>query len=163
MSERSRVPTEAADLWATVAFAVVAVAVALIPGVPAGLSLVVGVPFVLLVPGYALVAVVFPRAGETTPRSDARVSWVSRLASSVGASVVAVAAVAGALDFTVWGFRRESITVGLAAFTVVASVVAAYRRGRVPAGARVRVAPGAIGARARSAVLGEGIAGIALS
>ncbi|ELZ24240.1 hypothetical protein C475_13362 [Halosimplex carlsbadense 2-9-1] len=163
MSESSQAETGNADLLAAAGVALVALAVALVPGVPPAVGLVVGVPFVLLVPGYALVAAVFPRAGETTPRGEGSVSWASRLALSVGGSVVAVGAVSGALDFTVWGFARESVTVGLAAFTVLAATVARYRRARVPAGARVTVTAEAVGTRLRSIVVGDGVAGAALT
>ncbi|QPV62855.1 DUF1616 domain-containing protein [Halosimplex litoreum] len=163
MSESSQERTGNADLWASGVVALGALAVALVPGVPPLVGLVVGVPFVLLVPGYALVAAVFPRAGETTPWDERRVFWTSRLALSVGGSVVAVGAVAGALDFTVWGFAREPVAVGLVAFTVVAAAVARFRRARVPAAARVTVTPGAVGTRLRSVAVGDGVAGAALT
>jgi len=163
VSESSQAETGNADLWAVAGVALVALEVASIPGVPPVVGLVVGVPFVLVGPGYALVAAVFPRAGETTPRGAGAVSWPSRLALSVGGSVVAVGAVAGALDFTVWGFGRETVAVGLAAFTVVAAAVARYRRARVPVGARVTVTADAVGTRLRSIVVGDGVAGVALT
>ena len=147
----------------SVAAAAAALAVVFLPGVPAVAGVVVGIPFVLVVPGYAVVSCLFPRAGETTPRADGRTAWTSRLALSVGASVGAVGAVAGVLDFTVWGFGRESVAAGLVAVTVLAAAVAAYRRGRAPAEARVSVPLSGLLDRARSVGVGGGPAGVLLT
>jgi uncharacterized membrane protein len=134
---------------------------------PAGefrpLAVVVGIPFVLLVPGYALVSAVFPRAGETGPLPGDGTSWLGRLGLSVGGSVVAVGVVGGVLDFSVWGFSRDAVVAGLCVWTLVATAVAWYRRrtltGADSAGADHR----AIWARLRALVAGEGIVGVVLT
>lgn len=150
--ESERVPV--ADLLAVGTAALLAVAVAFTPaGEFRPLAIAVGLPFVLLVPGYALVAAVFPRAAETAP-SSAGTSWLGRLGLSVGGSVVAVALVAGTLDFTVWGFQRGPVVLGLAALSLAGLAVAWYRRRRLPAEVRAGATVGAVGTRTRSLVVG---------
>jgi len=115
----------AADLWAVVASVVLVAAVVFSPaGTVRPLAIAVGLPFVLVVPGYALVSAVFPRAGETASLSSGT-SWLARLGLSVVGSVVAVALVGGVLDFTVWGFQRTPVVAGLCLFTLAHSLVAA--------------------------------------
>jgi uncharacterized membrane protein len=151
-----------ADLLAVVAGVVSVLAVVFTPlGDWRPLALAVGLSFVLVVPGYALVSAVFPRAGETTP--DGRQSWVSRLLLSVAGSVIAVAVVGVALDFTVWGFQRGAVVLGLSAFSLVASGVAWYRRRQIPADVRAGASGDAVRARARELVVGDGPAGVVLT
>ncbi|WP_197428683.1 DUF1616 domain-containing protein [Halapricum sp. CBA1109] len=111
-----------ADLLAVgVAAALVAVS-ATVPGVrETPLRILLGVPFVLLVPGYALAAALFPE-GEAD-------GWLGWLPLSVGGSVVAVTAVSLALEVT-WGFEFGPVLAGLLLLTVGAVGVAWVRRGR---------------------------------
>jgi len=153
-----------ADLAAVVAaVALVWVAVFTPLGSVRPVAVAVGLPFVLLVPGYALVSAVFPGAGETAPKPARTTSWLGRLGLSVGGSVVAVAAVGGILDFTVWGFQREAVVVGLGLFTLAATAVAWYRRVQLPVDRRAGTDAGAIVALTRSVVVGEGPAGLLLT
>jgi len=153
-----------ADLAAVVVAVALAVVVALSPlGSVRPVAVVVGLPFVLLVPGYALVSAVFPGAGETAPMPDGTTSWLGRLGLSVGGSVVAIAAVGGLLDFTVWGFQREAVVAGLGLFTLAATVVAWYRRVQLPVARRAGTDAAALAARARSVVVGDGPAGLLLT
>ena len=153
-----------ADLGAVVVAVVVLAVVVFSPlGTVRPLAIVVGLPFVLLVPGYALVSAVFPAAGETGPLPARTTSWVGRLGLSVGGSVVAVAVVGGTLDFTVWGFQREAVVAGLGLFTLAATGVAWYRRAQLPVGRRAGTDAAALAARTRSIVVGEGPAGLLLT
>lgn len=79
--------------------------------------------FLLLAPGYAFAAALFPR------RED--IDGVERLALSFGLSVVAVPLIGLLLNYTLWGIRLFPMTFGLAAFTVVTLLVALYRRHRL--------------------------------
>ncbi|MDS0284553.1 DUF1616 domain-containing protein [Haloarcula onubensis] len=156
--------TSTADLVAVVLAVALAAAVVFSPlGSVRPVALVVGLPFVLLVPGYALVSAVFPAAGETGPTPARTTSWLGRLGLSVGGSVVAVAAVGGVLDFTVWGFQREAVAVGLGLFTLAATAVAWYRRLRLPVDRRAGTDAATLAARTRSVVVGEGPAGLLLT
>ncbi|MBV0923976.1 DUF1616 domain-containing protein [Halomicroarcula limicola] len=154
----------AADLWGVVLSVGLAAAVAFTPlGEWRPAAILVGLPFVLLVPGYALVSAVFPRAGEAAPSSFSETSWLARLGLSVGGSVVAIAVVGVVLDFTVWGFRRTAVLSGLSLVTLAATAFAFYRRRRTPADARVSLRFSTIRSRTRDAVTGGGVVGIALS
>jgi len=95
------------------------------------LAIAVTLPIVLLAPGYALVAAVFPEAGETVP-SGGVTSWIARLVLSAAASIIAITIVGIALDFSVWGFRRDAVIAGLGALTLAASALAWVRRRRLP-------------------------------
>ncbi len=156
--------TSTADLGAVVvAVALVALVVFSPLGSVRTVAVVVGLPFVLLVPGYALVSAVFPGAGETAPTPAATTSWLGRLGLSVGGSVVAVAAVGGILDFTIWGFQREAIVTGLSLFTLAATGVAWYRRVQLPVDQRAGTTVASLSDRTRSVVVGEGPAGLLLT
>ena len=164
MADSGDGPTPTADLVAVmVAVALVAALVVSPLGAVRPVAVAVGLPFVLLVPGYALVSAVFPAAGETAPLSQRTTSWVGRLGLSVGGSVVAVAAVGGVLDFTVWGFRREAVVAGLCLFTLAAVAVAWYRRRALPPERRAGTDAGRLAARTRSVVVGQGPASALLT
>ncbi|PAU85583.1 hypothetical protein CK500_02660 [Halorubrum salipaludis] len=153
-----------ADLFAVVASVLLAIGVAFTPlGEWRPIAVAFGLPFVLLVPGYALVSAVFPRAGETAPRSEGQTSWTARLGLSVAASTVTVALVGVALDFTVWGFGRTAVVVGLSVVTLGATSLAWYRRRRLPVTAQAGASVDAVRARVRSVALGDGLAGVALT
>ncbi len=99
--------------------------VELTTGVP---RIVLGAVFLLLFPGYALVAAVFPRKG--TLRA------VERIVLSVVLSI-AITPLAGLiLNYTPWGIRLESIFVTVASLVLIASAVAVLRRGNLPASER---------------------------
>lgn len=151
-----------ADLLAVVAGAVLALAVVFTPlGEWRPLALVVGLPFVLLVPGYAVVSAVFPRAGETGAGEGT--GSLSRLVLSVAGSVIAVAVVGVALEFSGIGFRRPAVVGGLAAVTLAAAAAAWYRRRRVVPGARAGTSLSTVRERARGAVVGDGPVGVLLT
>lgn len=81
---------------------------------------VIALPFVLVAPGYAIVAAVFPKRG---------LGGVETLLFSIGVSV-AVATLGGlALNWTPWGLRTEVWVVFLAAVALGAGGVAIARRG----------------------------------
>ncbi|WP_284033444.1 DUF1616 domain-containing protein [Halobaculum lipolyticum] len=127
----------------------------------AGAALVVGLPFVLVAPGYGLVSALFPRAGETGPGEGD--GWLSRLLLSVAGSVMAVAVVGVVLEFTVWGFRREAVVGLLAALTLISTVVAWYRRRAVTPAARAGASGSALRERTRTLVAGDGALGVLLT
>jgi uncharacterized membrane protein len=121
-----------------------------------------GLAFVLFVPGYALIAALFPEAGSgpaaeeadddegeraddtatataTPATGDGGIDGIERVALSFGLSIAVVPLIGLVLNFTPWGIRLVPILVGVGGFTVVASVVAAYRRLELPADERFRV------------------------
>lgn len=100
------------------------------------LRYVIGIPFLLFFPGYMLVAVVFPTRD--------RPSGTTRVALSVGFSVVLMVFSGLLLGVTIWGISLTSATVWLVILTLFLSAVAWYRRGKLGPEARF-----AVGFRAR--------------
>jgi len=116
------------------------------------LRVVVGLVFVLFVPGYAFIAALFPEAGEppTTDGTDAEppdgnglqdrgIDGIERTALSFGLSIAIVPLIGLALNFTPFGIRLVPILVAISAFTVGATVVATLRRRELPESERFRV------------------------
>ena len=84
---------------------------------------ILGLPFVLLFPGYVLMAVLRPGKEEG--------DGIQRLALSLGLSLAIVPLIGLALNFTPWGISPESLLSSIAAFTLGMSVVAWRRRRRL--------------------------------
>lgn len=102
-----------------------------------------GVPFALLLPGWALTAVLYPGRhrtdvvdrGLTGMEREVRkegVDPLERLAFSLGASVAVVPLMGLVLDATAWGLRPFPLVASVAGFTLLACAVAWVRRRRLP-------------------------------
>ena len=99
-----------------------------VQGLPAPLAvlrLLLGLAYVLFVPGYALQAALF--AG------DAELDGPERLALSFGLSVAVVPPIALILDQLPWGLRLWPIVFAEALVIALCSTIALYRRSRLPA------------------------------
>jgi uncharacterized membrane protein len=122
-------PSGTADLVAVVALVLSALAATLLPFLAeTPLRAVLGFAFVLLAPGYALVAALFPArptADEDAPGGPARA------ALSVLSSVVLAAVVGGSLSLTV-GLGEPTAVVALSAVTLLLAGVALSRRRALP-------------------------------
>ncbi|HEY3274470.1 MAG TPA: DUF1616 domain-containing protein [Methanocella sp.] len=79
-----------------------------------------GLGMVLFVPGYALIAALFPG------RKD--IDAIERTALSFGLSIAVTPLIGLALNFTPWGIRLDPIVVCLTIFTLICAAVANYRR-----------------------------------
>lgn len=90
--------------------------------------IIAGIIILLLFPGYTLMAALFPR--------KTRMSGVERAALSVVISVAVVPLIALILNYTPWGIRLEPIYAAVASLIVIASLVAIFRRWRLPRGER---------------------------
>ncbi|WP_372912399.1 DUF1616 domain-containing protein [Salinigranum sp.] len=99
------------------------------------LRIVVGLPFVLFVPGYALVAALFPERG-TDPADDATdgsgITGLERVALSFGVSIAVVPLVGLVLNFTPFGIRLVPIVVTLTVLVLALAAVATRRRLALP-------------------------------
>lgn len=103
---------------------------------------VLGALFVLVLPGYAITAALFPARSpspETVPVNHPTVSAVERTALTVGLSLTATPLVVLGLNFTEFGITRVSVLVGIAAVVAVGLVTAAVRRARLPPRERFRL------------------------
>jgi len=88
------------------------------------LRLVLGLPFVLFFPGYALMAALFPMR--------TRLRGIERVALSLGLSIAVIALIGLILNYMPWGIRLASILSSLASLILVMSVIAWVRRKRLP-------------------------------
>lgn len=103
-------------------------------GLPAPLPILrlfLGLLFVLFVPGYTFQAAIFPRANDLDD--------LERLALSFGLSIAVVPPIALILDALPWGIRLWPIVAAEGLFIAVCSLVAWYRRWRLPEEERFRL------------------------
>ena len=110
-------------LWATLGIAALSlIAVTLTPDIfPLSVvRWVLGSIFVLYLPGYTLLQLLFSRRSDLDP--------LERFALSVGVSLAVVPLIGLLLNFTPWGIRFAPITASLGAFTIVTAVAAATRK-----------------------------------
>jgi uncharacterized membrane protein/LysM repeat protein len=114
------------DLLLAVAWTLGTVFVVLLVPSMEPLRVVVGVPFVLLLPGYCLVAALYPR------RDDLQLP--ERLVLSSGLSIASVVLIGLALNYSPWGIRLEPVLAFVALFIALTSAAAALRRGLLPVG-----------------------------
>ena len=139
-----------ADLAAVLALVGLTNAAVFLPVVnDSPLRVVVGLAFVLFVPGYAFVAALFPEAGEPPTADDGSepdgglqdrgIDGIERTALSFGLSIAIVPLIGLVLNFTPFGIRLVPILVGISGFTAVATAVAARRRWDLPADERFAV------------------------
>jgi uncharacterized membrane protein len=82
-----------------------------------------GLPMVLFIPGYALIAALFPSKDD--------LDGIERIALSFGLSIAVVPLIGLGLNYTPWGIRLIPILISLSCFTIIMSLVAMYRRERV--------------------------------
>src|SRR3990172_1992555 len=90
------------DLIVIAALTAAAVPLFAFGGLPEAARAPLGLPFLLFLPGYTLIAAIFPRRGWP----DA----AERLALSAMVSLAVVALIGIALNYSPWGVRAESIT-----------------------------------------------------
>jgi len=91
----------------------------------ATLRIILGLPFVLFFPGYALIAALFPRRGD--------LDGIERTALSFGLSIAVVPLIGLGLNYTPMGIRLIPILVALLVFIAGMTVIALYRRQKLPA------------------------------
>ncbi len=87
------------------------------------LRIILGLPFVLFFPGYALVTALFPRREG--------MDSIQRVALSFGMSIAVVPLIGLILNYTPWGIRLESILWSIASFIFIMSAIAWFRRKRL--------------------------------
>ena len=137
-----------ADLAVVVAVTILTALVATVPVVrETPLRIVLGLPFVLFIPGYALIAALFPEAGtgpvdvaeEDQHETDGEhapaargIDGIERVALSFGLSIAIVPLIGLVLNFTPWGIRLVPILVGVGGVTLVLTGVASQRRNGLP-------------------------------
>jgi uncharacterized membrane protein len=104
---------------ALAALAAVLAAVLTLVQAPVLLRIPLGLLSVLVLPGYALAAALFPRSDD--------LDVIERLALGVGLSVAIIAVVAPGLSSLPWGLQPTPLVVTLTIWTVVTTAVAGLR------------------------------------
>jgi len=97
--------------------------------------IILGLLLVLFLPGYSLIAALFPRKDD--------LDGIERIALSFGLSIAVVPLLGLALNYTPFGIRLVPVLVVLSMFTVSIAVVAGVRRLGLPDGERFVVEVGA--------------------
>lgn len=115
----------AVDLKLIVAFVVVMFIFVFIPGLNQSIiRQALGLVMILFVPGYALVALIFPG------RSD--IGGMERLLLSFTFSVVTLAMMGLGLNYTPWGIRLVPVFTGMAIFILACTLFANWLRHGIP-------------------------------
>jgi len=145
-----------ADLATVVLLVVVMIAVALVPVVrETPVRAALALPFVLFVPGYAFIAVLFPAApsakeeqetDETTGNDEVptvqrwgSVDTMERVALSFGTSIAIVPLIGLVLNFSPWGIQLLPVLGCVGGVTVLMTFLGARRRATVPQAVRFQV------------------------
>ena len=87
------------------------------------LRILFGVPLVLFIPGYALIAALFPAAKD--------LDGIERVALSFGLSIAIVPLTGLALNYAPWGIRLDPIVTSLCILTVGLCLAAQFRRAQI--------------------------------
>lgn len=101
----------------------------LVPGLNESIiRTVLGLPLVLFLPGYALIAALLPAKRD--------LDGTERVILAFGLSVAVVSLIGFGLNYTAWGIKHISMIVSLSDFTLLMCGVAYYRRSQLPEGER---------------------------
>jgi uncharacterized membrane protein len=93
------------------------------------LRVALGLPFLLFFPGYTLIAALFPRKSN--------LDSIERVALSFGLSIAVVPLTGLALNYTPWGIRLYPILISLTIFIFATSIIAWFRRRKLPEEERI--------------------------
>jgi uncharacterized membrane protein len=81
---------------------------------------ILSLPMVLFIPGYCLIAALFPKKGD--------IDIFERIFLSIGLSIALGPLIGLGLNFTMWGIRLEPVVLSLTLFSWIMVLVAKYRR-----------------------------------
>jgi uncharacterized membrane protein len=88
-------------------------------------------PVILFIPGYCVIAALFPKDGD--------IDLIERFVLSFGVSIAIVPLIGLGLNFTPWGIRLEPIILSITLFTFLMILAAQYTRALVPYDERFRI------------------------
>ena len=118
-----------ADLALVIALTLACILFVMVPPLnETPVRVLLGLLLVLFLPGYSLIAALFPK------RDD--LDGIERIALSFGLSIAVVPLLGLALNYTPFGIRLVPILVVLSVFTVLLAVIACVRRQGLPEGER---------------------------
>lgn len=122
MYSKKQIPT---DIQIVISLVVLTALFILIPQLSSTpIRTVLGLPMVLFLPGYALIAALFPG------RDD--LDGIERVALSFGLSIAVVPLIGLGLNYTPWGIRLIPILVSLSIFTIGMCIITMIRRASLP-------------------------------
>jgi uncharacterized membrane protein len=138
-------PLDLAAVLVTVLLTGLAISLPVVRDVP--LRAALSVPFLLVVPGYAFVSVLFPERAEgsdseSRETSRDRLTNLERFVYALGSSIAIVPLAGFTLNATPWGIRLFPMFVVLGVFSVVCTVIAAIRRQNLPPEQRFKLPVG---------------------
>jgi uncharacterized membrane protein len=126
---RDRIP---ADLALVIIWTLVCIPFVLVPPLnETPVRILLGLPLVLFLPGYALIALLFPRKDD--------LDGIERVALSFGLSIAVVPLTGLALNYTPFGIRLSPVLFSLSVLTIALALGAVLRRAKLPAEARFTV------------------------
>jgi len=109
------------------------------------LRVLLAFPVIFFIPGYCLIAALFPKKGD--------IGLIERIMLSIGCSIAIVPLIGLGLNFTPWGIRLDPILIILTLFTWGMVLVAHYQRAVLPSEERFRIPFFAIAGRIRQEFL----------
>ena len=86
--------------------------------------IILGIPLVLFLPGYSLIAALFPKKND--------LDVIERVALSFGISIAITSLLGLALNYTSWGIRLLPVVIALSGFIISVSILAYSRRLKIP-------------------------------
>ncbi|MGM0771293.1 MAG: DUF1616 domain-containing protein [Halobacteriota archaeon] len=122
MSDTNKIPSDIQVVIGLVLLTCIFIIVPSLNNTPIRTAL--GLPMLLFLPGYSLIAALFPA------RDD--LDGIERFALSFGLSIAVVPLIGLALNYTTWGIRLFPILISISAFTIIMSIVAVFRRKSLP-------------------------------
>jgi uncharacterized membrane protein len=125
------------DLALVILFTLLCIPFALIPPLNeiSPIRIILGLPLVLFLPGYSLIAALFPRKDD--------LDGIERVALSFGLSIAIVPLIGLALNYMPFGIRLSPVLIVLSVFTISLALGAYARRSMIPEEGRLVVEFGA--------------------
>lgn len=88
------------------------------------IRIVVGIPFVIFIPGYSLVSAIFIKKDD--------ISWIERIALSFGLSIIIVIMWGLIIEYSHWGLKFQPMFLSLSASIIFLCITSYIVRRRVP-------------------------------
>jgi len=98
------------------------------------IRVILGLPFILFIPGYVLIYALFP-----SKKTDKGIDVIERIALSFGLSIAVVPLIGLGLNYTPWGIRLEPILISIFIFVIGVGLIAFYRWKKTDADERFTV------------------------
>jgi uncharacterized membrane protein len=116
------VPSDILMVWLTTVLCVIFVLTPILNDTI--FRIILGLLLILFIPGYSLIAALFPKKGD--------LDGIERTALSFGLSIAVTPLIGLILNYTPFGIRLAPILISLSAFTIIISIIAYIRRLKLP-------------------------------